>query len=194
MRGSVESADTISWHPRLATLRSELQLRRAILRAAIDAFASEVYDVRPAAERWSIAEVIEHLARTEAGIAVLVRRSASALRARAEEDAALAAPETARLDADLLVDRSRRLVAPDAVRPRGGLLFPAAWAALLDADRKLDDAMLSGNGLPLDTIAHPHPALGPIDVYQWIAFIGLHELRHADQIREIGTAMSETGR
>ena len=194
MRGTVESAETIHWHPRLATLRAELLLRRAILRAAIDAFSTDAYDVRPGADRWSIAEVIEHLARTEAGIAVLVRRSASALRARAEADAALAAPETAALDADLLVDRSRRLVAPDAVQPRGNLPFAAAWAALLEADRKLDDAMLSGNGLPLDTIAHPHPALGPIDVYQWIAFIGLHELRHADQIREIGAAASETGR
>jgi hypothetical protein len=36
----------------------------------------------------------------------------------------------------------------------------------------------------------PHPALGVLDGYQWLAFVGTHELRHANQIREIGEALA----
>jgi hypothetical protein len=33
-------------------------------------------------------------------------------------------------------------------------------------------------------VSFPHPVLGPTNGYQWFLFIGSHEARHADQIRE----------
>jgi hypothetical protein len=36
----------------------------------------------------------------------------------------------------------------------------------------------------------PHPALGDQNLYQWIAFVGAHESRHAAQIREIAAALA----
>ena len=35
----------------------------------------------------------------------------------------------------------------------------------------------------------PHPVFGALDMYQWLLFVGAHEGRHADQIREIGEAL-----
>jgi hypothetical protein len=34
-------------------------------------------------------------------------------------------------------------------------------------------------------VSWPHPRFGPLTGYQWIAFSGAHEARHAAQIREI---------
>jgi hypothetical protein len=37
-----------------------------------------------------------------------------------------------------------------------------------------------------------HPVLGPIDLYQWILFVAVHEARHTAQIREIAAALAAT--
>jgi hypothetical protein len=40
------------------------------------------------------------------------------------------------------------------------------------------------DGLAVATITHPHPALGPLSLYAWTAFAGVHEARHLQEIRE----------
>ena len=46
--------------------------------------------------------------------------------------------------------------------------------------------MRAADGLALSQVTAKHPFLGVLNLYQWIGFIGYHDLRHADQIREIG--------
>jgi hypothetical protein len=43
------------------------------------------------------------------------------------------------------------------------------------------------DGLAIAGIVFPHRLLGPLNLYQWVIFMGAHELRHAQQIREAGT-------
>jgi hypothetical protein len=50
--------------------------------------------------------------------------------------------------------------------------------------------MLAGDGYALGEIVHPHPALGPLDMYGWMAFCGAHAARHAAQIREIDAILA----
>jgi hypothetical protein len=49
--------------------------------------------------------------------------------------------------------------------------------------------VVAHDGIAIDAVTHPHPVLGVIDAYQWFIFIGSHEARHAEQIREIATAL-----
>jgi hypothetical protein len=44
--------------------------------------------------------------------------------------------------------------------------------------------------MALGDITVPHPVLGPLNLYQWVLFVGGHESRHAIQIREIAQALS----
>jgi hypothetical protein len=44
----------------------------------------------------------------------------------------------------------------------------------------------SCDGLALGEVSFAHPALGPLNVYQWLLFAAGHHARHAAQIREIG--------
>lgn len=53
------------------------------------------------------------------------------------------------------------------------------------------DLVREYDGLALGSVTAPHPVLGEIDVYQWLLFLGAHEGRHADQVREIGEALGE---
>jgi hypothetical protein len=51
-------------------------------------------------------------------------------------------------------------------------------------------AILTGDGLALGTLTHPHPIFGPLTLYQWIATTAGHEGRHTAQIREIAAMLS----
>ena len=35
----------------------------------------------------------------------------------------------------------------------------------------------------------PHPALGTLNVYEWLQFIASHEVRHTKQMREIAASL-----
>jgi hypothetical protein len=58
-------------------------------------------------------------------------------------------------------------------------------AALAESRRELLSALDLADGLALGQISFPHPLIGPLDLYQWVLFVGQHEARHAAQIEEI---------
>jgi hypothetical protein len=92
------------------------------------------------------------------------------------------------VDVSAVVDRRATRVAGPASQPRGNVTMAAAWEHLEAATDALRKAVGAADGLALGEVHAPHPALGPLNLYQWLIFIGAHEARHADQIREIGTA------
>ena len=56
---------------------------------------------------------------------------------------------------------------------------------LLEVRRGYLEQLRASEGLALSAANHPHPFLGTLDMYEWVYFIGSHELRHAAQLREI---------
>jgi hypothetical protein len=87
------------------------------------------------------------------------------------------------IDAQGISNRSTRFTASDNVQPKGRAPDDAraelerSWVVLGALIRKRDE-------LAVATISHPHPALGPLSLYTWIAFAGAHEARHMQEIRE----------
>ncbi len=173
-------------HPRTREVAEFLAERRAELRAAVDAVPPALRDRRPAPDRWSVAEVLEHLAALEGAVTGMLGPAIDEARALGEE--ADTSSVRARLDTERMRDRSRVIEAPDRVRPRGGLDTAAAWAALERARAALLAALERGDGRALGAVTRPHPVLGPLDLYQWALAVGGHEARHAGQVREIAEA------
>jgi hypothetical protein len=94
------------------------------------------------------------------------------------------------IDMDRVLNRTVRISASETSWPTGTMDAEAAWAALERARQTLCDAVRSADGLALGALVHPHPVLGPINMYQWIAFVGAHEARHAAQVIELGDLLS----
>lgn len=170
-------------HPRTRELLDYLDQQRVTLRAAFDAVPADARGREPAPGAWSPNAIVEHLG-------IVGRRVAKLLSTKiAEGRAAGLGPETSSepvlptVDTAYVLDRSMRRMAPPMVQP-GGVDSDAAWAALEQATVALRASMMEGDGLALGTLSHPHPLLGPISLYHWIAFVGAHEARHAAQIRE----------
>ena len=178
-------------HPRTEELLRHLDANRVVLRAAVAAVPSPLRETRPAPDRWSVAEVLEHLARVEEQLTRLLTAKLSEAHA-----AGTLGPEPSTdpvVDARahrIVLDRRTLVTASDRVLPRGELDSTAALAKLETARDRLRELLIAHDGLAIATVSHPHPVLGPIDGYQWFAFVGSHEARHAAQIQEAGAVLS----
>ena len=175
-------------HPTLTHVLASLDESRGRLRSAIDTVPAELRDLPPGSDRWSVAAVLEHLALVaERTTGVVGRKVAEARAAGAgPEDAnpAVLTPQTEHM----LVDRSSKREAPEAVRP-AGLTYAAALARFEAARAALHTTLAGADGLALGTLVHEHPRFGPLNPYQWAGFVAAHELRHAEQIAEIATQL-----
>jgi hypothetical protein len=138
--------------------------------------------VRRDPNQWSVAEIVEHLARAYSGTAKGFERCV-------EKGAPLATPTTIKqkLQQFGLINLGyfpRGRQAPKYIIPTGELDLDAVLKAVRVDLQRLDQAAshaLStlGNGKMLD-----HPILGALTVDQWLRFHVVHTEHHARQIAE----------
>ena len=172
-------------HPHLSHVFSLLEASRVELRAAVDTVPEGRRRERPAPDRWSVAEIIEHLALVEQRFTGVVATAiAKAREAGLGEERAARTPFPEQ-HAHRLLDRSQQRQAPEVVTPTGSLDVASAWHALAQAELGLRDAVTAGDGSALSGVTADHHIWGPLNVYQWVELAAGHERRHADQIREI---------
>jgi len=173
-------------HSRLAAAIAHADRARVELLEAVDAIPGELREARPSEEAWSAAEVLEHLVRVEKGVAKLVALKVGEMQTMAEpprEADEMVAIDVARFE--FLANRELRIPAPERVVPEGVMSADAARAALVETRGMLLDQLHAGDGLAYSAVRHPHPLFGPLDLYEWVHFIGSHESRHAAQVRAI---------
>lgn len=174
-------------HPRIQEVLDYLGEQRAVVSAAFDSVPSAVRGRRPAPDRWSVAEIVEHLAITEARITRMVSTGVQTTNPGPDPESTPILPT---LDVARLLDRSVKRIAKGGMEPTGKLTEAEAWSALERSRDELLAAVAVLDGLAIGAFRAPHPALGELDGYQWLAFIGAHEARHARQIREVGLALA----
>jgi len=179
-------------HPRTEELLRHLDVNRIALREAVDAIPPDLHETRPGPDRWSVAEVLEHLDRAERRLTHLFTTRLAEARAAGLEPERDTSSIVDTIDHDVLLDRGRRISAGEHVLPRGELDSSAAWTALEEARQRLRELVLAYDGLAIGTVTQAHPVLGTLGAGQWFAFLGSHEARHAAQIREIGEALGAT--
>jgi hypothetical protein len=168
-------------HPRTTELLQYIDHQTAELFSAFESVPAERRGTRPAADRWSPAEVVHHVMMVEQRVTPLLRsliEQARAIGPEHDESSVLAI-----LNAQRFVSRVTRFNTSAAFQPQ------AANAETIrnefdEVRRALRDVILTGDGLALGDVSAPHVALGTLTGYGWIAFIGSHAARHAAQIRE----------
>jgi len=106
---------------------------------------------------------------------------------------AVTAGEATAIDRAALRNRTTRITAPDPIQPTGTVNADDAWAALERSREQLFGLLEAAEGRDLTQITRPHPVLGLLDGYQWIAAIGGHEERHMAQIEEIAALFEGQG-
>jgi uncharacterized damage-inducible protein DinB len=173
-------------HPRIKEVVEALDSRRAELTRAVNEVPTSARNRRPSEDRWSVAEVLEHLALVEENIPQRVKALVTEQRTNPERESTSIA-ET--IDSAFMLDRSKKRVAREAMQPRSGVDAAAAWTRLERARQVTHETLRELDGVALSDVSAPHPALGPLNGYQWFLFLAAHEGRHTAQIREITAAI-----
>jgi hypothetical protein len=167
-------------------LRSLLARDRAALLAEAERVPRARWAERPAPDRWSIVEILEHVARIDTGVAKLL-----ALRAADPRPAPPDELEAARLTprrVALVRAPSQRFEAPERVRPTGAVAPDDAVEHLARARAALVAAYEAADPATLDGSVHAHPFLGPITLRGWVELSAHHDARHARQLAALADA------
>jgi hypothetical protein len=169
-------------HPRTAALTDLLNRTRADLCEAVRAVPPSVAPLRPTPDEWSPAEIVDHLRVVEGGIVRLLGRlldQAGPLPPASDEPGRPDAP-----DPFGMLDRTRRITAPERVRPSPTPDVAAAFGELEQSRRALHALLARTDGRATGRIVAPHPLLGPLAFEEWVTFVAHHEARHTAQLRD----------
>jgi hypothetical protein len=176
-------------HTHLTDVLSRLDSARASLRGAIDAVPPAMQRQRPAADRWSCAEVLEHLTLVEQIFGGRIVNALDAARSGLSAEAHARAPLPDAIE-QRMGDRVNRRQAPEPAQPTGTVDVATGWATLEGQHSNLRAALAGCDGLALSQVTLDHPFFGTMNVYQWVELMAAHEGRHTEQIREIAAALT----
>ena len=172
---------------RLSEIVDYLALVRAELEAYVASLPEKSLQERAHPNRWSVAEMLEHLVIVENGSGRMV----SKLTKQAIEEGSV--PETATSSVlgslDTQFGSDVKIVAPSYLSPDKKIPVADSIAELRIARERLLGAIQKANGLDLTRVKGPHPVFGPIDGYQWMVMIGQHEERHLQQMKDTVSAL-----
>ena len=173
------AAGTLSAADREALVEM-LEQGRAETDALLARAEGDLFTRKPAPERWSVAEIVEHVGATEEALFGMVQ---TALAAEPDPEAAQLVAAVPIADfAARVKDRSQPAQAPDMLVPTGGKereelvsRYHAAREATLQFVRTTDAAVASHTG------ATP---MGKLTAHHFLTLIAAHNLRHNQQIAE----------
>jgi hypothetical protein len=155
----------------------QLESARKELIVVVSGLTEEQARTRPAPDRWSVLECLEHVNFVERRFLGMVRDSEAG--APAERDAAKEAALK-----DRVLDRSNRRTAPAAVHPTGK--YGNISEALQEFNAARDETLrfASEEGVNLLSRSASHPVLGPLNGVEALLLIAGHGRRHTVQMRE----------
>lgn len=173
-------------HPRLQEVLDYTNRARSDLLAALDRIHPSKIDQRSENDEWSIREVVEHLHLVEKSSLRALFRT---LRDAKKTGVAAAESETSSVR-PIIDDVESRMVekkrsAPEYTLPTGGASIDELKGQLKESRDGLHLWANEADGTALDTITFPHPALGDLSLYGWVAMLGAHERQHMEQIERI---------
>jgi DinB superfamily len=160
---------------------------RELLKLKVLGLTAEQANLRMVNSGWTIAEIVEHIAIVEKGMASIC---ASLLRKSAEEnipnDGNANISDSFIEKTVLLGDRKNRKVeAPERVLPSGTLSIAESFAKMSENDAIIREIRSGLESINTEKVKFPHPFFGDLSATEWLALIGGHEFRHIDQIEEI---------
>ena len=140
------------------------------------------WNFKAAPDRWSVGEVVEHLALAETFLYGAHQKAMAGPAATAEQRAATKGKEEIILKA--IPDRTKKVQAPEPLQPKTSLGGrQQAIAAFRDRrTATLTYATKTTDDLRSRVMDSP---IGPVDAYQWLLFVSAHSERHLAQLREV---------
>ena len=159
------------------------QTRQAFL-SSISGLSDAQWTFKAGPDRWSIAEVAEHIAVSETTIRELVTEKIVKSPAVPREPNPV--PDEKLLAS--LLDRTSRFQAPEMLKPTNRWASRDALTKDFVAAREKTAAYVRTTTDDLHGHGAPHPVFKMLDGYQWVLLLSGHSARHTAQIEEVKTS------
>lgn len=154
---------------------NRLLLVRKELLNELDSLTDKELNMKPSEEKWSVSQVVRHLIFIDEAILPALKKAVQKESERVAEK-----------NLDFVIDRSIKIKSP---LPEPSTEFISkeellkvvnhARTSLLEFINEIID------GTIIEDKSMIHPLFGAMSVKQMIEFVGLHEKRHIEQIKEI---------
>ena len=163
------------------SLLKHLQQTQQAFVASISGLSDAQWTFKAGPDRWSIAEVAEHIAVSETTILQLVTDQVM-------KGPAVPRNPTPVSDEQLLaglLDRTSKFQAPEMLKPTNRWATRDALVKDFLAAREKTAAYVKTTTDDLRGHSAPHPVFKMLDGYQWVLLLSGHSARHTAQIEEV---------
>lgn len=160
-----------------------LESTKASLLEATKGLSEAQWDFKPAPDRWSIAQVMEHIAASEDFIRDGLLKEKVMVSPQGQPDRDVKNIDEAVVT--MIPDRSHKAQAPDPLQPRNRFGSPnESLKHFLESRATTEQYLKTTAGLRDHVMDGP---VGKMDGYEFILFIAAHCERHTKQIQEVKT-------
>jgi hypothetical protein len=160
----------------------QLATSEARLLELVSGLSPQQWTFRETIDRWSIAEILEHVIVFENFLKGVIART---LTEAPQPNKKPLAPAKEHHVFEIATNRTTRFTAREVTRPTGR--FPNPAEAVAEFRKTRAETIAFVNEIHGDLRSHffPHVALGDLDCYQWLVVLAQHGSRHALQIEQI---------
>ena len=183
LAGFVRAADPTMTAQERAQLVQFMKDGQKEFAAAVSGLSDEQWKWKPAPTRWSVGECAEHIVLAED---MLWAQAQQALKSPAVADWDKQTAGKSELLLRVMAQRQGKAQAPEDIVPSGKM--PRAEIMKKFAEvrgRSLQFAASTDLPLKEHLAPHPFPIFNPLNAYQWVLYIPLHQMRHDKQIEEV---------
>jgi uncharacterized damage-inducible protein DinB len=151
---------------------------------ATQGLSANQWNFKPAPDRWSIAEVVEHIAAAEDFLFANVSEKVMKAPARTGNDDVKAIDQ---MVLTAVPDRSHKVQAPEPLKPTNRFGSPeASLKHFAESRERTEEFLKKTDDLRAHAAAATDSPFGKqMDAYEWILFIAGHSERHTKQIMEV---------
>lgn len=158
----------------------ELEKNQSQLHTTLSTVSEELFCHQPSEDRWSIAELVEHIILVEKGVLKSIKKYGA--KPRSEKIVSALDKDQVRKVAN---NRARKIKAPDLFIPKGIFKNKAAAIEAFNQHRSEVGDFITTTTLPLHSIGFPHMVIGMLNGMSWFSFMASHCHRHILQIEEL---------
>jgi uncharacterized damage-inducible protein DinB len=160
----------------------QLAQSRERLVLTVEGLSKEQRSFRPAQDRWSIADCIEHITVVETFVLGKIQQ---VLQSAPEPEREPEVRGKEQIVLEKVPAREQRVQGPAAFRPQGR--WPDFEELMLQFEASRERSVRFSAVTQADVRSHffPHPMLGLLDCYQWLLLVSAHCERHVRQMEEV---------
>ena len=163
---------------------------REKFKQAVAGVPAEKAHIRPNADQWSVAQLVEHVAIVNEGMGKICAK----LLSKAEADGRTS-DGSVKISANFVEQANasvdQKLQAPEMVRPGEEPSISSAIERLDAAAGFFSELRPKFESIDGTAPGFPHPYFGDLSAQEWLVLAGGHEARHLAQIRRLAAELDQ---